>query len=797
MLSSITIAGQPIAFDWQCKLREFLRDRLPAEEVLFARWMPEPKMHAAVIEKEALTPPYPALHPIEVGELQWPSGASRYARALYVVDKVSLLNIAIAAWDLDVIAQGGPDAITDYLSNWGAGATIPGAVSSVELSIYGEEHFVSQMLPLPPYRIPGTGAELWLLPLVDRRFLWQQIPYEPDGYASSWAGLFDDLATTIGTPIAYAAVPSEYGVPDRFVIQPGVSATALLDCAALSIGRRIVIDPNSSVLRLMTAADSNTRCTATIAKSTIVAGSFRGKAVLPSHVAVFCRKANEFSLACNSQEKRTAVVGDGAFTHLAHSAWIVDERMFGGSLVKMNATDTGYYVAKVADDMATWLNSGGQYAFAGAIMYAPSGYDDYLTIKAAEVEPEVYWFSSRVYELPAVFLPNLLLSQYSGIRIASIVEQFVAKDQNTDPGLAHFSDNSSHTVGVTGLTSADSGLAISAFYRCGLGWTKISSSAVAGGSTPELFVFTLTSDLAKTRGSTATANAMPANATSGATTAITVTNPGQFRTFTGAMGVAIKLSSTLYWILVVDQPALRVSVVLDVHPNHSVGAPRYGADPREDNAAIKLASIDAPYALTPFPFSFMRDFSSGLVPNPRDKFGESGDKGIIEWDPVADAYFLSEVQPQRQQEVWAELSTARPNGLGQAMSCTPATPASDGSMPASPFTVTDTFNVAINAKSGNRLLAKWDASSAGYRAIASQRTATRCKAKIYSSFSGGSTTIQVYQVAGMDGTTPTFTTSLAVNNRFGWDSGVAGADIEIVWDTHLGEWYAVQMDCPP
>lgn len=792
-MPSVTIDGQPIAFDWQCKLREFLKDRLPPEELLFGRWQPQPKMHSVIVDDpEAFVPPYPSLPPIAIGELQWPSGASRYARALYLVGRSEMEAIAVKAWNTTSIPAGG---LVDVLSDWGRTQA-----KLLRVVVFGDsEQFEADMLPLAPLRVPGHGGELWMLPLVDDRFLKQQLPYDgAEGSLATWAALFTNLATTLGHGIAYgSAIPSEYGIPDKLTIKPGITAAALLDCAALSISRRLVVDPIMGAWRLMTATESDSRSLVTIAKPTLIAGGFRGKAVVPSNLAVYCREAYEMSLACDRQVKRVYPVGSGSgtFTHLAHSAWVADTRLVGGTMTEVNSLATGYYVEKLADDLEGWLNSEGQYAFSGAISYAPSGYDDYMTIRTAETDcPEEYTFHSRVYELPSVFLPNLLLSQTPSLVVASLVDQFTAEDQGTDPGKAYHSGLTALRVAIIGLAVGDTGATVTAFYRCGIGWTKIAAGTVSGGSATNLHVFTLTADLAATLGSTATANIAAANTIGGGTTSGTVVNSGKFRAFNGATGLAAKLATDAFWILHVDQPALRVLVKLN-DPNSSPGAIRYGADPRETNAAIRTSS-PAPQALTPYPFGFMPSFSTGLIPNPQKLFGEDGDMAVIAWDKATDWYFLEEVFPQRQQELWVKLAADRPTGIGATVSCTPATPNSDGAWPSSPFNAIDLFNVAINAKSNHEALVSWDAGAAGYRVIGAKHTATRVKGTLNGNFAATPTTFSVNVVAGMDGIAPTG--PLTVENRFGWPNGNDGAEVEVWHDSATGTWYATQMkwSCP-
>lgn len=314
----------------------------------------------------------------------------------------------------------------------------------------------------------------------------------------------------------------------------------------------------------------------------------------------------------------------------------------------------------------------------------------------------------------------------------------------------------------------------------------------------ELFYFTLTANLAATVGATATATAFAANALSGPTTAITVRSPGRFRAFTGAIGLALKVREAgvdAYWILVVDQPALEIFVTLNAHPIQPAGSPRYGADPREVNAAFK--STPAPRALTPFPFNWLPDLTSGLLPNPLKLFGENGDTAIFTWDPSTDTYFLSEVFPQRQQSLWGTIATTRPNGLAQVISCTPVTPSSHGAFPAAPFNATDAYNVAIHGRldsvNPQKLLLRWNAAEATYHIVASQHTANWIKGTVASAFVTTDPTFFVAVAAnhGLDGIDDVGT--LTVDNVFKW-SGAAGKQITVQWDTHLGKYRPVQME---
>lgn len=411
-LGSVTIDGHPIAIDHQQQMMGFLADRMPPEQILFTRWMPTPKGHPAVLENlEEITPPYPPLPDLQIGELQWPSGYSRYARALYAVDKQTMHAIAVKAWGY----AGSMAAFTDVPANWGT------SWAELIVRINGEEIFECRMCALPPQRVPGAGADLWLLPLVDARFEYQHIGFElPEDWVTTpgnpasditWVEFFTALSDQMGISIQNlpATVDSAYGVPDRLTIKEGTSCSCLLDCAALSIGMRPVVLPSeiNAACTLMTPADSTATRNFLNLKKSRTAGGNSGMAAWPKDLIVWCRRAEEFSLHLNKQERRVgAVNADGSYDHLAYAAWCTDWRTTLGSLSSFNTSETGYFVGKIASDIEDWRSCGGHLAFAGAINYVPSGYDDYCTFRTQEGV-----FQTRVVELPAVFIPHMYLNQ--------------------------------------------------------------------------------------------------------------------------------------------------------------------------------------------------------------------------------------------------------------------------------------------------------------------------------------------------------------------------------------------------
>lgn len=419
-------AEMPINLDYEQQLSSFLHARLPCEDILFARHQPRPPINPLTCDNspEILTPPYPPLPPIAVNELQWPTGASRYGRALYLVDGPTMRAIAIECFGWEDPEPPGPeDPPVDNInieipSLWGQ------KQYQLEVAIFGEQLFRAKMFCLPPYRVPGTAMNLFLLPLVDRRFYDLGGVHPPTETApESIDTLIDDLAGEMDFQLTISkdAIPADYGTKvdarlhNTTVPQP---ASNLLDVAALSIGMRVILEPMTNAYRMINAENSsnrrNSRLGYTVSviegetfvegetSATLVAGGKRGRAALPPRLSVWVIKDGE------PFERLSDPFTDGATVGVPnYPVWTT------WAETASNTAATDAFVEQLSADMAEWSNSGGQYCFAGAIQYLPCGFDDYLSIQFLEVagddgelEPVL---RSRVYELPSMFGPVVFL----------------------------------------------------------------------------------------------------------------------------------------------------------------------------------------------------------------------------------------------------------------------------------------------------------------------------------------------------------------------------------------------------
>lgn len=235
-------------------------------------------------------------------------------------------------------------------------------------------------------------------------------------------------------------------------------------------------------------------------------------------------------------------------------------------------------------------------------------------------------------------------------------------------------------------------------------------------------------------------------------------------------------------------PIQRLSCLLGTR---SGGSSFHAADPRTANAIINTGSV---VRLSSDPFN-EAILSSDEVPNPMNLTGKTGDFAILEFNWTTGTYFLAQVIPATQQELWVKLAADRPNGLAATISCHPDQPIDGGNMPSDPFNVKDTFNVAFNAKEDHRGLAKYEIEAGEYRMIVCEHEATRVKGTIYADADDTPDDVQVTGLVGLDGPAPS-TDPLTVSNRFKQTYFKTGEAVEFHWDGIDGDWYLMQTEAP-
>lgn len=164
------------------------------------------------------------------GTLWWPTAASQWAVAHFLVDTATLTAIRSQL----VTDAGGANAgyvAADLVLDDGRGGTA----------------ITTAMHLLPP--LPLCGAEaLYLLTLVDERYYWWFRPVVDLSAVTTWSGLYSAIGTGIGSTVTVDGSLASFAAPStRWQSLGGAPLPLLLDSAAWCTGRRIVREFDGTV----------------------------------------------------------------------------------------------------------------------------------------------------------------------------------------------------------------------------------------------------------------------------------------------------------------------------------------------------------------------------------------------------------------------------------------------------------------------------------------------------------------------------------------------------------------------
>jgi hypothetical protein len=233
----VTYAGQPAVLDFNRTVEKFVAARWPE-----SRWptaddrLDTHSMASPLTSKGGrFRLPYPKLPAPRINELIIPTGASRYARGLFLFSREGMTEIAKRVWgyngDLSTIPNFGIWGINNLKEN---------------LEIDYNESVSWPMFALPPVLLDPAGEnDLWLLPLVDARYFTARDVVERTSIQPgiTWGGLIDKLSnkSDLFKVASYPLIPPEVGIPDReSFTSTGLSYGVAIDSISLSIGFRAV-----------------------------------------------------------------------------------------------------------------------------------------------------------------------------------------------------------------------------------------------------------------------------------------------------------------------------------------------------------------------------------------------------------------------------------------------------------------------------------------------------------------------------------------------------------------------------
>lgn len=366
--------------------------------------------------------------PLRINELHWPcTGATRWARFVGLVDEARLDKIIAAITTsntLDPNNKGGD------LILW-------------EGDSHRERSIVTRMYMLPPRRVAvdarAGATKLWLLPLVDERYLWQWQRLDQLQAASAfreanftwtnflgnatgggpsfpWKGLGKEVPFSLAG-FDSDAFSADYFLPDALSFDTQYeNLPVVLDAAAGSVGMRVVRDFEGKVY-LMAPARSATRLQDSLGPSgdlnesgyEIITGGKADKynaLRIPANVNVMLPKWwNNGNYYVRTKTRTVAGVDPAALGHsgarviytTAESEWTDDP-----ASVNSNSADCETLALKIARDFYAWQAENYDYTFLGVKKWKPNGFDDWLICNFASNHPTGEPLT-RVYSHPYDF----------------------------------------------------------------------------------------------------------------------------------------------------------------------------------------------------------------------------------------------------------------------------------------------------------------------------------------------------------------------------------------------------------
>lgn len=233
----VTYAGQPAVLDFDRTVEKFVAARWPESRWPTAGDRLDSHSSASPLTSDGnrFRLPYPKLPSPRLNELIIPTGASRYARGLFLFSREGMAEIAKRVWGY----SGDLSSIPGPVSGWG----IINKESSLEIDY--EDSISWPMFALPPVSLDASGGNsLWMLPLVDSRYFASRVPVRTETPPFlSWAQLIDRFSedSEVFKVLSYPPIPPEVGAPDLdSFTTSGLAYGVAIDSIALSIGFRAV-----------------------------------------------------------------------------------------------------------------------------------------------------------------------------------------------------------------------------------------------------------------------------------------------------------------------------------------------------------------------------------------------------------------------------------------------------------------------------------------------------------------------------------------------------------------------------
>ena len=326
---------------------------------------------------------FPTLPPITLGQIQWPCvGVTRFARAMFAVDRRALFSIIKKAWGINEPAA----TDTTIPTRWIPVKNDPVEISNVAAT---EDKVTLNMWLLPPIRV---SDDCWILRLVDwRYFCLSTCPntmLRPDSWTKpdvQWTDLIDYWESLPDYEISHSIITVDQITNPHlmFYTKTQTPVSYLIDSACMSLGSRPVV-----LMENTTGNTVNIVCEkhgpATTKKTTLlekdrVTGGTSNTALKPKGMHVETLRAESFYAPIRTGALRKSHSYDLSFGGFANSLYFkmlyVVHHVYSSST--MHTADFEAYCEFIKDEILPWHE---EYivTLPGLVKLVPSGHDDWI-----------------------------------------------------------------------------------------------------------------------------------------------------------------------------------------------------------------------------------------------------------------------------------------------------------------------------------------------------------------------------------------------------------------------------------
>lgn len=245
------------------------------------------------------------------------------------------------------------------------------------------------LLPPRPLSAVPDQRTVWMVPVVDDRYFWQQANVgnlEIDAGTTTWADLYTAIGTELGVTIAADAVPAAYVLPDPVELTRRYeNAAVVLDAVAECCGQRIVRQLDGTIQAQNAATATGLRSAALLAPQSILAGGPIGqrRAITPAQISVvfprYCGGAPDCEGKVYKVDKPAGDFGATAGHAIVRTIFDTAAATFDApeDTTPTNDADLDDLATQIASDQYAWLAHAHDLVRAGTQSHTFNGFDDY------------------------------------------------------------------------------------------------------------------------------------------------------------------------------------------------------------------------------------------------------------------------------------------------------------------------------------------------------------------------------------------------------------------------------------